>query len=341
MPIVKKLVFDKTTILTNEFLQDKEISLSAKGLLGYMLSLPNNWDFTIKGIATQTNESEYKITKLLQELEKNGYHTKKHLYENGRIKDWIYYIFAEPRQDIINKTFDTTNFEQELENQDVEKQESCFQYDKQTISNKLDIEQDKKETIKKDNVEKDNFKLIPSTNINNITVPNKKLDIRDKKENLDIAVNIDKYAEVIIEKTNDKLLKENVKCIIDYLNESIGSNYRYDTKGTINLIKARFKEGYKLDDFYDVIDKKVKEWYNTEMQQYLRPSTLFGNKFEGYLNQTYFKGKAKSSYSSKPNFDNTSNHRVPKGVASMTEEEKQDFYQNNLAKDKDGNYIKF
>ena len=320
MPIVKKLVFDKTTILTNEFLQDKEISLSAKGLLGYMLSLPNNWDFTIKGIAVQTNESEYKITKLLQELEKNGYHTKKHLYENGRIKDWVYYIFAEPRQDIINKTFDTTNFEQELENQDVEKQETCFQYDKQTISNKLDIEQDKKETIKKDNVEKDNFKLIPSTNINDITVPNKKLDIRDKKESL---------------------LLENVKCIIEYLNESINSNYKYTTKGTINLIKARFKEGYKLDDFYDVIDKKVKEWYNTEMQQYLRPSTLFGNKFEGYLNQTYFKGKAKSSYSSKPNFDNTSNHNVPKGVASMTEEEKQDFYQNNLAKDKDGNYIKF
>ena len=180
----------------------------------------------------------------------------------------------------------------------------------------------KKENINtlNNNVEKDNIKLIPLTNINDITVPNKKLDIRDKKESL---------------------LLENVKCIIEYLNESINSNYKYTTKGTINLIKARFKEGYKLDDFYDVIDKKVKEWYNTEMQQYLRPSTLFGNKFEGYLNQTYFKGKAKSSYSSKPNFDNTSNHNVPKGVASMTEEERQDFYQNNLAKDKNGNYIKF
>ena len=202
--------------------------------------------------------------------------------------------------------------------------------------------------IEKVNIIKHSLIPIKQSLINNIdnNIDNSKLDksnLEDnvEKDNLDIAVNIDKYAEVIIEKTNDKLLKENTKCIIDYLNESIGTNYRYDTKGTINLIKARFKEGYKLDDFYDVIDKKVKEWYNTEMQQYLRPSTLFGNKFEGYLNQTYFKGKAKSSYSSKPNFDNTSNHNVPKGVASMTEEEKQDFYQNNLAKDKNGNYIKF
>lgn len=317
MPIIKKSVFDKTTILTNEFLQNKNISLDAKGLLGYMLSLPNNWDFTIAGIANQTNTSEYKITKLLQELETNGYHTKKHVYENGRIKDWIYYIFAEPRQDIINKTFDNKVFEQELENQDVEKQECCFSMDKQTISNKLDIENKQKQ--KEYNVEKEK---------------------------------------------NSKILQENIKCIIDYLNESIGSKYKYTTKGTINLIKARFKDGYVLDDFYDVIDKKVNEWKGTEFEQYLRPSTLFGNKFENYLNQkTYFKGKPKSSYSSNSTFDNTANHKVQITVSldeynnmtleekksylnmlpisSMTKEQREFFNQYCLAKDENGNLLKF
>ena len=49
----------------------------------------------------------------------------------------------------------------------------------------------------------------------------------------------------------------------------------------------------------------------------------------------------KSSFRSKPSFDNTANHQVPKGVASMTEEEKDDFYENELAKDENGNYLKF
>lgn len=138
-------------------------------------------------------------------------------------------------------------------------------------------------------------------------------------------------------------LKENIKCIIDYLNESINSKYKYDSKETIKLIKARFKEGYVLDNFYDVIDKKVKEWFNTEMQQYLRPSTLFGNKFEQYLNQPEpkFKGKIKSSYSSNPTFDNTANHDVPKGISEMTKQELQNFKDTQLAKDSDGNYYKF
>ena len=77
------------------------------------------------------------------------------------------------------------------------------------------------------------------------------------------------------------------KEIIDYLNERTGSNYRHTTKKTKDLIKARFNEGFNLDDFKIVIDKKCVEWINdNNMNKYLRPETLFGTKFEGYLNQT-------------------------------------------------------
>lgn len=78
---------------------------------------------------------------------------------------------------------------------------------------------------------------------------------------------------------------ENIKEIINYLNKKIGSNYKYTTKATQTKIKARLNEGYKLDDFIAVIDKKVSEWKNTEFEQYLCPETLFGTKFEKYLNQ--------------------------------------------------------
>lgn len=73
--------------------------------------------------------------------------------------------------------------------------------------------------------------------------------------------------------------------IIDYLNNKTNSNFKYTTKSTQQKINARLNEGYKLDDFIVVIDKKYNEWVGTDFEQYLVPETLFGTKFEKYLNQ--------------------------------------------------------
>lgn len=73
--------------------------------------------------------------------------------------------------------------------------------------------------------------------------------------------------------------------VITYLNNKAGTSYRAKSKTHSQWINARIKEGYKLDDFKKVIDNKCKEWLYTDMEQYLRPSTLFGNKFDTYLNQ--------------------------------------------------------
>lgn len=75
------------------------------------------------------------------------------------------------------------------------------------------------------------------------------------------------------------------KEIVDYLNEKTGSKYRSNGSKTKSLIKARTNEGFSLDDFKTVIEKKAKEWSGTTMEKYLRPETLFGTKFEGYLNE--------------------------------------------------------
>ena len=76
-----------------------------------------------------------------------------------------------------------------------------------------------------------------------------------------------------------------IKEIISYLNEKAGTNYKPTTKKTISLIKARFNEGFNIDDFKTVIDKKTIDWQNTEFEKFLRPETLFGTKFESYLNE--------------------------------------------------------
>lgn len=73
--------------------------------------------------------------------------------------------------------------------------------------------------------------------------------------------------------------------VIDYLNEVAGTNYKSTTGKTRTLIKARLNEKFTLTDFKTVINRKCACWKGTEFEKYLRPETLFGNKFESYLNE--------------------------------------------------------
>ena len=73
--------------------------------------------------------------------------------------------------------------------------------------------------------------------------------------------------------------------IVDFLNQTLGTSYKPDAKGTVKFINARVKEGYTVKDFERVITTKAEEWTGTEFAKFLRPETLFGNKFDGYLNQ--------------------------------------------------------
>lgn len=72
--------------------------------------------------------------------------------------------------------------------------------------------------------------------------------------------------------------------ILSRLNERAGTAYRPSSKATQGHINARLAEGYTVEDFFSVIDKKCAEWKGGEMEKYLRPETLFGSKFENYLN---------------------------------------------------------
>lgn len=79
---------------------------------------------------------------------------------------------------------------------------------------------------------------------------------------------------------------DNIKDIIDYLNNKLNTKYRYDTESNNKLIRARLNEGYTVEDFKTVIDKKFDEWNGTDMAKHLKPSTLFApSHFSNYLNQ--------------------------------------------------------
>jgi len=110
-----------------------------------------------------------------------------------------------------------------------------------------------------------------------ISTPELELDLELEKE---LEIELEKN---IVQQAEPTPFKE----VIEYLNEKTGKQYRSSTKSTQSIIKARFKEGFSLEDFKTVIDNKVADWLkDTKMSEYLRPKTLFGaDKFEGYLNQ--------------------------------------------------------
>lgn len=111
--------------------------------------------------------------------------------------------------------------------------------------------------------------------------------------------------------------KEIFKAIISHLNEVTGSKYRANTQMTQTKINARLNEGYNLDDFIAVIDKKSEEWLGTDMERFLRPETLFGTKFEGYLNQKQSKKHNKKDIEAP--VPDWLNKEISKGEASPEE----------------------
>lgn len=86
------------------------------------------------------------------------------------------------------------------------------------------------------------------------------------------------------------------KRIIEHLNDVCGTNYKPTNKTTKEHIHARLADGFSEEDFYTVIDKKSKEWKNTSQERYLRPQTLFSNKFESYLNQKIVEDNPKNKF---------------------------------------------
>lgn len=114
--------------------------------------------------------------------------------------------------------------------------------------------------------------LACNTNVSKSVSPNSKPNVSNLEEELEGEEELDKKRYIVE--------------IVAYLNHVAGTSYRDSSKTTIKHINARLKEGYTVDDFKQVIDKKCFEWLkDKEWAKYLRPETLFGTKFESYLNQ--------------------------------------------------------
>lgn len=115
------------------------------------------------------------------------------------------------------------------------------------------------------------------------------------KQNLQNNINNNIIDKNIKKYSKEKELNEIVESVITYFNKTCGTKFRSNSAGAKKVIKARLNDGATLQDFYDVIDFKWKEWGEHPKVfsggqlsvNYLRPSTLFGNKMEEYLQQAW------------------------------------------------------
>lgn len=134
----------------------------------------------------------------------------------------------------------------------------------------------------------------------------------DKSSNCNASENVAKSVTETVNSTSKKEnKKENKKDIynrvVTRLNELAFTNFKYTTKKTQTLINSRMREGFSEEDFYNVIEVKAKEWKGTDFEKYLRPETLFGTKFENYLQQYEKDKKTPTAIGANKNkFDNNS-----------------------------------
>lgn len=143
----------------------------------------------------------------------------------------------------------------------------------------LNIQKDKTYTLKND-VSSMDTKCIQTVSIGKDRLGKVRLG-KDRigKDRLG-KVSIDTLCHV----THDDVDKSHIE-IIEYLNIKTGSKFKATTKPYIQAIRSRLKEGYTVDDFKTVIDKKCREWKGTKLEKYLTPKTLFApSHFDTYLN---------------------------------------------------------
>lgn len=107
---------------------------------------------------------------------------------------------------------------------------------------------------------------------------------------MDTQIRIDKIREeenrieTLCHVSHDDVDKSHYE-IIEYLNQKTGSKFKPTTKPYVQAIRSRLKEGYTVEDFKTVIDKKCREWKGTKLEKYLTPKTLFApSHFDTYLN---------------------------------------------------------
>lgn len=153
MSVIRTIKNENYTTMCNTHLRDKNLSLKAKGLLSMMLSLPDKWHYSVKGLEGICKESKNTINSVLNELEDNNYLVRRRRYCNGKISEWEYIIF-ENNENHDEELLHLKN--EDIENEDIEIQDienrDVYKITKELNTNRLNTNEYKEKNIKKESV---------------------------------------------------------------------------------------------------------------------------------------------------------------------------------------------
>lgn len=239
------------TVMSNYHLKEKGMSLKAKGLLSLMLSLPDEWNYSISGLVSICKENETAIKSALKELQQFGYIRIDKITpdktKSGRI-EYVYNIFEKPKKD---------KEKQEVENLPLEKQ--CVENHRQLNTKELNT----KELKKKNNTKKDFSKLVIDTCLKNDIEDDASIQVIEDflqdmkiKTKKGIEANIAKVAgqnNSIIQKVIDLAYARNYRYIPDpsWLKESSKNRLPQELRlgdTTTDEARSRYKEALEKND---------------------------------------------------------------------------------------------
>lgn len=153
MSVIRTIKNENYTTMCNTHLRDKNLSLKAKGLLSMMLSLPDKWHYSVKGLEGICKESKNTINSVLNELEDNNYLVRRRRYCNGKISEWEYIIFENNEnhdEELLHlKNEDIEN--EDIENEDIENRDA-YKITKELNTKELNTNEYKEKNIKKESV---------------------------------------------------------------------------------------------------------------------------------------------------------------------------------------------
>lgn len=153
MAVIRTIKNENYTTMCNTHLRDKNLSLKAKGLLSMMLSLPDKWHYSVKGLECICKESKNTINSVLNELEDNNYLVRRRRYCNGKISEWEYIIF-ENNENHDEELLHLKN--EDIENEDIEIQDienrDVYKITKELNTKELNTNEYKEKNIKKESV---------------------------------------------------------------------------------------------------------------------------------------------------------------------------------------------
>lgn len=153
MSVIRTIKNENYTTMCNTHLRDKNLSLKAKGLLSMMLSLPDKWHYSVKGLEGICKESKNTINSVLNELEDNNYLVRRRRYCNGKISEWEYIIF-ENNENHDEELLHLKN--EDIENEDIEIQDienrDVYKITKELSTNRLNTNEYKEKNNKKESV---------------------------------------------------------------------------------------------------------------------------------------------------------------------------------------------